>query len=294
MWKRLRWQYSQWKLLYYPLSPPIHWLLRGLLEEWLFNYLTEYTETRVGWLRDMLYWIETHPTLSVSIFIFALAVIIGIWAVRDARKKTRELYGVEDILDKRFTMLLDYADTRAKEIKIDNQFRGTMKKIAEEILSIETDKYKDKNFKAKAVQQSIGKEVEREVESDEKSIEYYDLIASALDNDGYGLSVIKDDNKHIKLMKRLRKLRRVPSNEINNAINKCVEYSYSVASRYLFQSVCLINNLPIGAKVLASYRSFNRKEREGSGVMSNCLTELRTEIDKFMRGGKGIEKPTNM
>ena len=294
MWYRIRWQYSQWKLLYYPLSPAIHWLLRGLLEEWLFNYLTEYAETRVGWLREMIYWIQAHPTLSVSILVLAIALLIGLWAIRDARKRTQELYGVEDILEKRFTLLLDHADARAKEIKVDKNFVETMRKIAEEILFVQTDKYEGKDFKSKRVQQSIGKDIMREVKSDSESEKYYDLIASALDNDGYGLSGIKDDRQYVKLMDKLKTQRRVPSERINKVINKCMEHSYSLASAYIFHAICLNNKLPVGANVLAGYQSFNRKQRDGSGGMSNCLAELRTEIDIFMQGGKGSGKPTKL
>lgn len=286
MWKRLRWLYTQWKLLYFPLSPLIRWLLQGIFEEWLFDYLAEYTKLHMGWAMGLITWASVHPTISTSIIVIIIAIIIAIWAIRDAKKKERELPGIVDMLEKRYDMLLDFAEERTKEIKVDKRFQNTMANIAQDILGINVRKYAGKDFKSKKIQQMIDADVRKGVKTDEESAVYYDLIASALDKDGFGLSGIEAKNKHKKLMKRLRKARKVPSFRINEVINKCLEHSYSLASAYMFHKICIINKLPIGEDVLSEYESFNRKQRIGSGGMSNCQTELEIAITNFLEGNK--------
>ena len=52
----------------------------------------------------------------------------------------------------------------------------------------------------------------------------------------------------------------------------------------------ILPNLRLGEASLANYRDFIQDQEEHKGDICNCLTELRVEIDKFVRGDKNDKK----
>lgn len=291
MWKRIFWQYSQRKLLYYPLSPFVHWLLRGIFDEWLFSRLTAYTETRVGVIVDIIKWAEVHPSLSIGILVIIIAVIVAIWAVRDAKKKLKRIYEIEDILLKMFNLALGIAELRAQTISLDAQWDTVMKRIAKDIVGIDATKYSNKDMKDKREIAKIEKEVKRTVSTDEETVPIFKQIASAMVNNGYGITEELEENRQNRRLKhKLEALRKVPSRQINDAINKCLEYIYILSHIYIYHLARMRNTSGIGEATLAQFQNFIQEQRNNTGDMSKCLTELRIEIVKFIDGGKDGER----
>lgn len=291
MWKRLRWQFSQWKLLYYPLSPILHWLLRGLFEEWLFDYLTKYAEGRVGWMMGIVAWAELHPYLSTGIVIIIIGVVVAILAIRDAKKRLKGIYEIDDILLRMFNLALGMARTKAEAINLDAQWGEVTKQIAKDIMGIDAARYADKDMKDRREIAKIGKEVRKVAPTDEDAVLVSKLIASALVNNGYGIEEkeLEGNRQYGKLKLRLGELRRVPSNQINDAINKCLDYIYTLSNLYIYHLARMKNTSGLGQQTLAEMRNFIRDQENNTGDISKCLTELRIEIDKFTKGDKSAK-----
>ncbi|MFC1908492.1 hypothetical protein ACFLXD_01260 [Chloroflexota bacterium] len=287
MWKRFLWQYSQWKLLYIPLSPLLQWLLRGILEEWLFSYLAEYVETRAGVVVDIINWIVVNPTLSTIIVVGFIAVIIALWAVSDARKKIQGIYDIENVLLKMYNLALNLAREKAKDIKLDAKWITTMKNVSNDIVGINSTKYKGKNTKDRKIIAKIEKDVKKVTPTDEDAVTILKLIASTMVNNGYGITEELQRNKKNKKLKRtLEVLRKVPSNDINNMINKYLEYIYILSHIYIFQLARMRNTAGMSEATLAEYRNSILDQENNTGDMSKCLTSLRIEIYNFVRGDR--------
>jgi len=291
MGKRIFWQYSQWKLLYYPLSA-VYWLLRGVFEEVLFNYLSEYTKTRAGWIVDIINWAELHPALSTSILMFLIGVVIAVWAIRDARKKLNGIYKIEDILLKMFNLALDVARSKAQTIKLDVQWDTTMKRIAKDIVGIDATKYSGKDMKDRKQMAKIEKEVRKVTPTDKDTVPIFKLMASAMVNNGYGIEEkeLTKKRQYKKLKQKLDILRKVPSNQINNAINKCLDYIYTLSNIYIHHLARMRITVGLSQETLAEMRNFIQAQENNTGDMSKCLTELRIEVDNFIGGDKDDRK----
>ncbi len=288
MWKRLWWLYlSQKKLLYYPLSPAIRWLLQGIFEEWLFSYLTTYAETRTGVIVDIILWTEAHPSLSTGILVAIPAVIVAIWWLTDVKKKLGQIKEAPDILLNMFQITLKVAEDKAQNIEYDKEYDAMMKRIIKDIFSIDAQEYKGKDMRDNKEIAKVEEKIRQNIPSDEDTVHYYRLVASALVNNGYGITEILGINNQYQRFKiKIEKIRKVPSEAINTTINKCLDYIYILSHNYLSHIVRLNNPKDVGEQTLAQLRNFVVEQKENTGDMSKCLTELRIEIDEFLRGNK--------
>jgi len=293
MWERLRWQYSQWKLLYYPLSPVFHWLLRCLCEEILFSHLVKWAETKVGWVMDIVRWADLHPNLSTGIVIAIIGLVVAILAIRDARKRIKGIYEIDDVLLKMFNIVLGVAKAKAIAIKVDERWGKVMHQIIKDITGVDATKYVGRDMKDRKEIAKIARKAKKVAPTDEEHWSILKLIASAMVNNGYGIEEqeLKGNNKEYdKSQQGLETLRKVPSNQINNAINKCLDYIYTLSNIYIFYSSCITNPDGLGQQTLAEMRNFIRDQENNIGDMSKCLTELRIEIDTFNKGDKGAKR----
>ena len=132
----------------------------------------------------------------------------------------------------------------------------------------------------------IEKEVRRTVSTDEETIPIFKQIASAIVNSGYGIEEPEDNRQYEKLKGKLEVLRRVPSNQINTVINKCLDYIYILSNIYVYHLARMRNKKGISQATLADMRNFIRDQENNTGDMSKCLTELRIEVAKFVKGDK--------
>lgn len=292
MWKRLRWQYSQWKLLFYPLSPLIHWLLRGIFEEWLFDYLTKYVGGRVEWLMGIITWAELHPNLSTGILVVIIGSVVAVLAIRDARKRLNRIYEIADILLKMFNLALGMAKAKAQTINLDARYAAVMNEIIKDVAGIDATTYVGKDMKDRGEIAKIDRKARKVAPTDEEYWSVLKLIASAMVNNGYGIEEkeLKENNKEYdKSKQRLETLRKVPSNQINDAINKCLNYIYILSNIYIYHSSRIKKRERLSQQTLAEMRNFIRDQENNTGDMSKCLTELRIEINKFTKGDRSAK-----
>ncbi|MFC1916770.1 hypothetical protein ACFLX1_01375 [Chloroflexota bacterium] len=107
-----------------------------------------------------------------------------------------------------------------------------MKQVAKDIVRVATSKYSGKDMKDRKKIAKIGKEVMKITPTDEDTVPIFKLIASALVNNGYGIDEkeSEEERQYRKLKQRLKVLRKVPSNQINNAVNKCLDYIYTLSN----------------------------------------------------------------
>jgi len=293
MWGRLRWQYSQWKLLYYPLSPVFHWLLRGLFEEFLFNYLANWAQTKVGWVMDIVGWAELHPNLSTGIIIAIIGLIVAILAIRDARKRLKGIYEIDDVLLKMFNIALVVAKEKAKAIELDERWGRVMYRIIKDITGVDATKYVGRDMTDRREIAKMDRRVKKLAPTDKDTKPILQLIASAMVNNGYGVEekeLEANNREYGKLKQRLGVLRRVPSNQINDAINKCLDSIYTLSNMYIFYSSRIRTTDGLSQQTLAEMRNFMRDQENNTGDISKCLTELRIEIDTFIKGDKSAKR----
>lgn len=287
MWKRLLWQYSQWKLLYFPLSHGFQWILRGILEEWLFSYLAEYAKNRVGFVVDIIHWIEIHPMLTSGIVIIIIGLIITILAIREAKKRIYRLYELEDNLLDMFKIAIKVAGDKANNIKYDEKYDSMMKRIAQDIFNIDPKEYAGKNLKDNKEIAKMEKQIRKQIPTDEDTVPYFKLIASALVNNSYGITgKLEQDKTYNNLKNRIETLRKVPSDTISKAVIKCLDYIYILSHNYIHHIVRLNNPSGVGEQTLAQLRNFVLEQDNNTGNMSECLTALRIEIDNYVKGGR--------
>lgn len=237
-------------------------------------------------------WVESHPDITIGIMLFIPAVIIAIWAIRDAKKKLSRIHEIEDILLKMFKLALQVAKAKAQTIELDKQWDNTMKQIAKDIVGVDATKYAGKDMRGKREMVKIGKEVRKATPTDEDTVPIFKLIASAMVNNGYGIEEkeLMKKGQYKKLKQKLDILRKVPSNQINNAINKCLDYIYTLSNIYIYHLARMKNTVGLGQATLAEMRNFIRDQENNIGDISKCLTELRIEVNYFMDGGKGCGK----
>jgi len=293
MWKRLRWQYSQWKLLFYPLSPLVHWLLRGIFEEWLFDYLTKYVGGRVEWLMSIITWAELHPNLSTGILVVIIGLVVAILAIRDARKRLKGIYEIEDVLLKMFNIALVVAKEKAKTIKMDKRWGRVTYRIIKDITGVDAANYVGRDMTARREIAKMDRRVRKLASTDKDAQPILQLIASAMVNYGYGIEekeLEANSKEYGKLKRKLGVLRKVPSIQINDAINKCWDFIYTLSNIYIFYSTRIRMVGGLNQQTLAEMRNFIRDQENNTGDISKCLTELRIKIDKFVKGDKDAKR----
>jgi hypothetical protein len=94
----------------------------------------------MGWLAGMILWITNHTTLSVSIVVIVIAIIIGLWAIRDARKKISDIYKLEPTLETMFDIAISRAEEKANLISVnDKELKDTLARIAQVRIPVKVD-----------------------------------------------------------------------------------------------------------------------------------------------------------
>ena len=246
---------------------------------------------RGGWLLGIVEWAELHPNLSLGIVLGIVGLVVAILVIRDARKRVRGICEIDDIVLEMFRVALSKAKAKANTINFDAQWDKDMKRMGKHIMGIDAIRYSGKDMTDRREIAKIGKEVRKVAPTDEDAASISKLIASTMVNRGYGIeeSDLEGNKKYDKLKQRLGELRRVPSKQINDAINKCLDYVYALSNLYIYHLVRMKNTEGLGEQTLAEMRNFIRDQENNTGDISECLTELRIEIDKFTRGEKSAK-----
>lgn len=237
---------------------------------------------------DVNTWAEHHPDLGFGIVLGIIGLVIAVLVIRDAKKRVNSIYEIDDILLDMFNLALGVARAKASVIKLDTQWDKVMRQIGKDVMGIDATKYSGKDMKDRREIAKIEKEVKKVAPTPEDVTTISKLVASAMVNNGYGIEE-RDLEKNIqyeKLKQRLRGLRRIPSKQINDAINKCLDYIYTLSNLYVYHIARMRNTVGLGQHTLAEMRNFIRDQENSTGDISKCLTELRIEVDKFARGDR--------
>lgn len=237
-------------------------------------------------------WAELHPSLSLGIIMGVVGLVVAVLAIRDAKKRLKGIYEIEDILLRMFKLALGVARTKAQGIKLDARWASVVNKVMKDIVGIDAITYVGKDMKSRREIAKLNRKVRKIVPTDEEYWSVLKLIASAMVNNRYGieereLEGIKEYNKS---KHRLETLRKVPSNQINDAINKCLSYIYTLSNIYIYHSSRMKQPETLSQKTLAEMRNFIQDQENNTGDMSKCLTELRIEIDTFIKGNKNAKQ----
>jgi len=236
-------------------------------------------------------WAELHPSLSLGIIMGIVGLVVAILIIRDARKRLKGIYEIEDILLSMFNLALGKAKAKAQTIKLDVRWATVMKEIIKDIAGIDATTYVGKDMKDRREIAKIDRKVRKIAPTDEDVPSVMKLIASAMVNNGYGIEEkeLEENGEYEKSKQRLEIVRKVPSNQINDAINKCLDYIYTLSNIYIYHLSRIKEPERLSQQTLAVMRNFIRDQENNTGDMSKCLTELRIEINKFTKGDRSAK-----
>lgn len=238
-------------------------------------------------------WAELHPSLSLGIIMGIVGLVVAILIIKDARKRLKGIYEIDDVLLKMFNIALVAAKRKAKAIRLDERWGKVMHRIIKDITGVDATKYVGRDMTDRKEIVKMDKRVRKLAPTDKDAQPILKLIVSAIVNNGYGVEETELEAKNReygKLKQRLGVLRKVPSNEINDAINKCLDFIYTLSNMYIFYSTRIRTTDGLNQQTLAEMRNFMRDQENNTGDISRCLTELRIEIDTFMKGDKGAKR----
>ena len=239
---------------------------------------------------EVAQWAELHPSLSLGIAITTIGVVVAILAIRDARKRLRGIYEIDDVLLKMFNIALVMAKEKASTIKLDERWGRVMYQIIKDTTGVDAKKYVGRDMTDRSEIAKMDRRVRKLAPTDEDAQPVLQRIVSAMVNNGYGVDEKGFETKNRqygKLKRRLGILRKVPSYPINDAINRCLDSIYTLSNMYIFYSCRIRTTDGLSQQTLADMRNFMRDQENNAGDISKCLTGLRIEIDTFVRGDKG-------
>lgn len=237
-------------------------------------------------------WAELHPSLSLGIIMGIVGLVVAILVIRDARKRLKNIYEIDDVLLEMFNIVLGVAKSKANAIKVDERWGKAIYRIIKDITGVDVIKYVGRDMTDKREIAKVDRQVKKIAPTGTDTQPLLKLIASAMVNNGYGIEEkeLEGNGEYDKSKQRLGILRKVPSNQINDAINKCLDYIYILSNIYIFYSSCITNPDGLDQQTLAEMRNFIRDQENNIGDISKCLTELRIEIDTFSKGYKGANR----
>ena len=237
-------------------------------------------------------WAELHPSLSLGIVMGIIGLVVAILAIRDARKRIKGIHEIDDVLLKMFNIALAVAREKAKGIKLDERWGKVMYRIIKDITGVDAKKYVGRDMTDRSEIAKMDRRVRKFAPTDEDAQPVLQRIVSAMVNNGYGIDekgLETENRQYEKLKRRLGILRKVPSYQINDAINRCLDSIYTLSNMYIFYSCRIRTADGLNQQTLADMRNFMRDQENNAGDISKCLTGLRIEIDTFVRGDKGAK-----
>lgn len=239
-------------------------------------------------MMSIVTWAAAHPTLGIGIVVLALGAVIVVLAVRDARRKVRRVRAMDDVLLEMFKLALEEAERKAQSIVLDKKWEDTLKEIGKHIVGVDAEEYSGKDMTSKKQIAKIEKQVRKVSPTDEDTVPIYRAIANALENNDYGIQEsLANHRRYRRLRKQLEQRRRVPSQAVNGAVNKCLDRLDILPNIYVHQKARMRNRVGLGQGTLASMREFIKAQDNNTGDMSNCLTELRVAVANFLGGENG-------
>jgi hypothetical protein len=106
-----------------------------------------------------------------------------------------------------------------------------------------------------------------------------------MENNGYGvMDRLSENAEYKRLSDKVELLRKVPSLKINELVNECKDYIYILSNTYTYQLARMRVTKGLSQATLAEMRNFVKEQEDNTGDMSRCLTELRVEVDRFIKG----------
>jgi len=240
----------------------------------------------------VIQWAELHPSLSLGIAMTIIGVVVAILAIRDARKRLKGIYEIDDVLLRMFNIALVVAREKANTIKLDDRWGRVMYRIIKDITGVDATKYVGRDMTDRREIAKMGRRVRKLAPTDEDAQPVLQGIVSAMVNNGYGVDekgLETKNRQYGRLKRRLGILRKVPSNQINDAINRCLDSIYTLSNMYIFYSCRIRTADGLSQQTLADMRNFMRDQENNAGDISKCLTGLRIEIDTFVKGDKAAK-----